>query len=68
MKIPVKYIMGPLLIGGFIISLCFTISALYKVKPTPAHNTSFKKGTAFHAVENDAPVFCINMLKKLIAH
>ncbi len=68
MKIPAKYIMGPLLIGGFIISLCFTISALYKYKPAPARDYSFKKQAAYHVVENDAPVFCIRVLKKLIAY
>lgn len=68
MKIQEKHIMGSLLIGGLIISLYFTISA-YRKTQMQAHRTYIHKPvTACRLIQNDAPSFCIRMIKKFITN
>lgn len=68
MKTPVKYIMGPLLIGGLIISLYFTISACNRASAVTAKNLAGKPLITCHAIQNAAPAFCIRMIKKFITN
>jgi hypothetical protein len=60
--------MGPLLIGGFIISLCFTISALYKFKPAPAVEIPHKQIAASHILKDNAATVFTGVLKRLITY
>jgi hypothetical protein len=68
MKIPVKYIMVPLLLGGFIISLCFTIYAYRKCKPIHDGSPSYKQHMAARVLKQETSVFCFRILQKLSAH
>lgn len=66
MKTPVKYIMSPLLFGGLVILLYFTIYARHTA--TSGENLLRKPLTGCHNLQNGASSFCIRMLKRLITH
>jgi len=68
MKPLVKYIMGLLLVGGLIISLSFTISACNRASAVTAQKLTGKPLTACHALQNNAPAFCIRLIKKFITN
>lgn len=68
MKIQEKHIMGPLLAGGLIISLYFTITACNRVSAVTAHKLTGKPTATSHALQNTAPVFCIRLIKKFITN
>jgi hypothetical protein len=68
MKTPAKYIMGPLLVGGFIISLCFTIYAFRKIRPMHDNEPVNKHRAASPTLKQDVSAFGIRILQKLISH
>lgn len=68
MKIQEKHIMGPLLTGGLIISLCFTISALKKATRPTDENIPVKSLVTSRELKSNACSLSIKMLKKLITH
>lgn len=71
MKIKEKDIMALLLIGGFTISLSFTMAAWRKTAAPSKHTGNsrpIKPATPYHSLQNAAPAFCIRMIKKFITN
>lgn len=60
--------MGPLLIGGLIISLYFTVSAYRKTTMPQDESCTVKPLTACRALQNNASAIYIRVIKKFIAN
>lgn len=67
-KLPVKYIMGPLLIGGLIMSLYFTITAYHATTATANDNICCKPAVAEYLPKPDVQELCIKLLKRFFLH
>ena len=65
MKATVKYIMGPLFLGGLVITLYFCLIAFHLRKN---HTITGNRGnyTATHLLKSDVASYCISIMKKIL--